>query len=104
MLPFKQSLKFPSFLQDENSEASLTYQISKKSVISLMDMVKEELGNTLNPKFIKNHRKELETPHFVFEVTNNKRTWRYLIPYASIIKRLSEFVQLEEELREKYTK
>ena len=59
MLPFKQSLKFPSFLLDEAEDISLNYQISRKQIITLMDMVKEELGNTLNPKFIKNHRKEL---------------------------------------------
>lgn len=41
-----------------------------------MDMVKEELGNTLNPKFISAHKKELETPHFAIEVISHTKQWR----------------------------
>lgn len=41
-----------------------------------MDMVKEELGNTLNPKFIGAHKRELETPHFVIDIESNSKQWR----------------------------
>ena len=47
----------PSFL-DDNEEKELKFcRFKRKGTLTLMDMVKEELGNTFNPKFISNHRK-----------------------------------------------
>lgn len=47
----------PSYLEvlGKSKDNPLTFK--KSAVITLMEMVKEELGNTLNPKFIANHRK-----------------------------------------------
>jgi hypothetical protein len=52
-------LCLPSFLDfDEEVDKNLL-TFKKHSVITLMDMIKEELGSTLNPKFISSHRKEI---------------------------------------------